>query len=1066
MGSSPSQPAPGPQPQPGTAVVARPTPLRALPAETALARAGLGPLARAPAKPVPHLQAVVPRATPKEPLPVPVPALAPPAPKAPSESSTARASGASRSPMEGDGLEPTVLFVGTGERFAPALEAALLRHHVLVESATLETVVDAVVTVAPDLVLVVGDAARDAGNGVLERLAVLPKNFVVPIVILSDDTTLDSKLRAFRHGATAIIPRTASVDATAGRVADLAREMPGPGSEALGQLGEATLEEFVATLERELRAGLEGVKGDANASADMRLVLGQGRPLAEFVNNFVRRVRRHVLRAEPLRYELEDRHEGGADGLGMPRAPARASADELFKLRVVLADDDTPRADAVAQELRARGATVVVTDLDPHDGRFQKLRQVDPTILMIGEGHVHGEGHSLLRRMRRDSRLRWASMLIVRWEDVWPDQAGAPAIDRFESTLAGLAEPERSLRERVNLGAPFDTRLEVIGPARCLRTLAASGRALRLTLENTRVEVTVDLSDGLVVGAQGRSLEAPGASFEGVHALSALLVVGSGRVRVEPAAQPASANIMSPVDVAITMADAETPPIRPSVPATGTVSIHPPFHAPSPEAPSPSLRPAPVLSVGPAPGASPRQPSSTAAWQPARAEPAPPQSFEPTSSVRTPLPVKMPVASPAPAIAAASSPAAALPSVAAVPWASGLAASAPPTPASDWMGPSANPTVPGPEWRQPTATGTELRSFVTRARAWFSRHERLLHAPRLAPATAGLLVLLGLAQVLLVLGLYAGAKALFSHPEAPVAVEPASVAPPAKAAAKPSTPSTPAPAPRASDAAPSASDAPPKAVQGRAPDGSGRKLPDCKTLLAADPPPNGYYPGAAWQETRAGRAAIVHGDLGAAQAAFCRAAHWDDRNGEIALQLAQVLLLGRDGPQALGWAERAVSLDARSLRNHEALADALARIGDEERARKEWLVAARIEPTDRRGVHGLVAREVKQADRALRGHELVVAEKYFRRAAILEPRSWSARVGLSYVLLQLGEAKPAVVWAERAAEVAPRSASVRLALGDALARAGDNEAATAAWREATLLDPNNREAQKRLRRGN
>jgi PleD family two-component response regulator len=132
----------------------------------------------------------------------------------------------SEAPPTGAGLEPTVLLVGSGERFAPALEASLARRRVLVETTTLDAVVDAVVTVAPDLVLMVGDAARDAGNEVLGKLAVLPKNFVVPIVILSDETGLDAKLRAFRYGATAIIPRTASVDATAGNVAELARDIP------------------------------------------------------------------------------------------------------------------------------------------------------------------------------------------------------------------------------------------------------------------------------------------------------------------------------------------------------------------------------------------------------------------------------------------------------------------------------------------------------------------------------------------------------------------------------------------------------------------------------------------------------------------------------------------------------------------------------------------------------------------------------------------------------------------------------------------------------------------------
>jgi Flp pilus assembly protein TadD len=268
---------------------------------------------------------------------------------------------------------------------------------------------------------------------------------------------------------------------------------------------------------------------------------------------------------------------------------------------------------------------------------------------------------------------------------------------------------------------------------------------------------------------------------------------------------------------------------------------------------------------------------------------------------------------------------------------------------------------------------------------------------------------------------------------------------------------------------PAAAAPPPSATalteSGKGPDGSGRKAPDCKTLFGSDPPPAGFYPGAAWQEVKAGRSSIVRGDLGAAQASFCRAVRWDKSNAEVAMQLAQVLLLHRDGAQALEWAEKAASLDPSSMRAKETLGDALARMGRDEEARTAWLAAARIEANDQRGVRGLVMREVRAADRALKGRELVVAEKYFRRAALLEPRSWSAMVGLSYVLLELGEVKPAVVWAERAVAAAPRNSSVRLALGDALSRAGETARATEAWREATLLDPNNREARKRLRKG-
>ena len=49
---------------------------------------------------------------------------------------------------------------------------------------------------------------------------------VVPSVLLTDEATVDEKLRAFRHGAAAVIERSASVDAIAQRVAELAREIP------------------------------------------------------------------------------------------------------------------------------------------------------------------------------------------------------------------------------------------------------------------------------------------------------------------------------------------------------------------------------------------------------------------------------------------------------------------------------------------------------------------------------------------------------------------------------------------------------------------------------------------------------------------------------------------------------------------------------------------------------------------------------------------------------------------------------------------------------------------------
>src|SRR6187431_2625822 len=485
-------------------------------------------------------------------------------------------------------LEPTILLVGADSAFEPALRAALARHRVYVETTTADAVAETVIAAAPDLVLLVGPAARDGGSSVLATLMSSPVCSVIPVAILDDNTALDMRLRAFRHGAAAVITPSASIDAIAEQVAKLAREIPERGGDSLGVVGEATLSEFVGALSKELRSGILSVHTGKGNDDAVRLVLGSGRPLAAFIDDFVRQVKSHVVHAEPLEYEFAE-HAGGTVTLLDPEAPSGEPERVSVKgVRVALADDDTGRADSIAQELRSRGVSVVVTDLAPTDLRFAKLRQVDPEILLIGEAHVKGQGYELLRRMRRDTRLRWASLLVVRWAEIWSDALSVPALDRLETALAALSEADRTLQAWAETGNSFDARLEITGPARCLRALTTSPRPLRVTVSNPRISVSIDISDGLVVGAAGESRLDPSQQWEGALALSAFMVLSSGRVHVTPVSQPAVTNVMAMVDVALNMADSEPSPISPSIPTTAAHSLRPP---PGELALSTSLRP-------------------------------------------------------------------------------------------------------------------------------------------------------------------------------------------------------------------------------------------------------------------------------------------------------------------------------------------------------------------------------------------------------------------------------------------------------------------------------------------
>jgi hypothetical protein len=173
-----------------------------------------------------------------------------------------------------------------------------------------------------------------------------------------------------------------------------------------------------------------------------------------------------------------------------------------------------------------------------------------------------------------------------------------PSIDSLRTALASLLESERTILSlaRNASGSGFDTRLEILGPARLLRTLAGAERSLRITVHSPRIAVSIDLAQGLVVGATARTFGPQASDLAGVEALAALLVLGSGRVRIEQVEQALHANVMAPVEIAVNQALSEEPPIPPSqAPRASALSMveaaltAPPESEPPPESSEPPL---------------------------------------------------------------------------------------------------------------------------------------------------------------------------------------------------------------------------------------------------------------------------------------------------------------------------------------------------------------------------------------------------------------------------------------------------------------------------------------------
>jgi DNA-binding response OmpR family regulator/outer membrane biosynthesis protein TonB len=454
---------------------------------------------------------------------------------------------------------PTLLMVGAGDPMDAALRVALDRHGLFVEAVGLDNLRRSVHLTAPDIILLLGDAAEAGGVTALTILAEDSSTAAVPVVLLAADTRLESRMHAFRHGAMAVVPRHASSDAIAKKIAGLSRELSEHFEEKTGEIGEGTFDELVDIVKKELRSGILSVHAPKHKGGPLRVVLGAGRPVAAAVQEFVARLKPHVTAAESMYYQFHTSAGGPVELLDMDTGGS-GGVDELRRLRVLLVDDDPGRADTLAQELRGRNALVFVTDTA---GRgLERAAGLDPQVAIIDAAGLEGKGFEVVRQMRRDLRLRWASILVAPWDEIWPKGAPAPDMEKLASRIAPFLAPERELETRSAAPDPFDTRLEATGPSRLLRTLVESGETMHLTIRNPKATIECDLAQGLLVGASAKL--ANGAELLGPAAIATMLALGSGRIHIERRSHPSVANIMSPVDEALSLASKE----RLSIPAS------------------------------------------------------------------------------------------------------------------------------------------------------------------------------------------------------------------------------------------------------------------------------------------------------------------------------------------------------------------------------------------------------------------------------------------------------------------------------------------------------------------
>ncbi|MEM9072614.1 MAG: hypothetical protein AAGE52_29170 [Myxococcota bacterium] len=449
---------------------------------------------------------------------------------------------------------PTLLLLGDGEPMRAALEEALVRHAAFAEASDATSPVAAVMVSAPDLVVLMGDAAKDH-DAILRKLAANPMTRPIPVALLTPPN-LGVRLSAARRGV-AVVERTASVDEMAKQIAQLARTLPETPARAEGAVGEATLQELLDIVRQQLEGGILSVAQQGGERA-ARFVLAPGRNVDAAVRDFVRRIKPLLKEDHPLHYEFD----GEGSGLAvLEEITASGDLAQLKGRRILLVEDDASIADTLCQELRSAGSVVSVCTTQ---GRgLQRARALDPEVVLVDEGSLEGASYEVLRTIRRDAALRWASLLVLRLDDLTPEH-GAPRLDHLAANIVSLLAPDREIAKRARELDRFEARLATIGPTRLLRSVASAGSNHHVTIRHPRVTVEVAIAEGLIAGAKAVVREGE-KKLAGTSALAAVLAIGSGRVTIERRSAPAMANLLTPVADAFVQAAAETPPLRPSL---------------------------------------------------------------------------------------------------------------------------------------------------------------------------------------------------------------------------------------------------------------------------------------------------------------------------------------------------------------------------------------------------------------------------------------------------------------------------------------------------------------------
>ncbi|MCA9628643.1 MAG: hypothetical protein KC766_13285 [Myxococcales bacterium] len=442
--------------------------------------------------------------------------------------------------------DPRLLLVGFPEGLELAICEGLKRQSIRVVVGS-PAVLSQALLQRVDFLVLFGDARSVETQGCLGRVSRLRLPDLGGVVLVSEDASLPARVLALRHGATSVIPRTASLGLLVERIAHVAWGTELSDEQACER--EATVDELMGTLAEELENRLRAPGESSDPGGATRLVFSAARGLPRLIDDMVSRVGADIERVEHWDYELD------AQG---SRAWLDDESRTLRGARVALLDDDAMRADAVAHELRERGAHVLVVGSQLAELAWSRLARFDPMLLVFGSERDADWQKRLSLRLESDPSL-WAIACVgVDLAALWQETESFPTVEPVVRELNRVLQRQHSALERLRVGEELTLQGLGFALGQLMRALAAEATC-RLEVDGEERRFRVWLADGVLVGAtEARAGDDATRLSEGLVALTRLLECREARLRVVPAlVSVGPPNLITPVDVALGQACAE-----------------------------------------------------------------------------------------------------------------------------------------------------------------------------------------------------------------------------------------------------------------------------------------------------------------------------------------------------------------------------------------------------------------------------------------------------------------------------------------------------------------------------